>query len=313
MCKGQHAVLSGEGPNSRLLSLSGKVPSMLSRSLAAIGVVGVDSRPQSDLLALLAGAASQVFECDKGEYRLWRSKEGAELWFHVARDTGGPSHARAIVPDSGILAVTPFHTTRGVVRVTVTASVTLHDGNPLAGAYVCYLPSQREGGRELQIVLEMVPYALTHQVEVPFEAYVELLGLVTEATIYTSLTDYFVRVTSSQLVAPGTLVPLIEGSERDAADLRCVAVVTGLITECERLANSLTGLAYWRLIVATERGHVDLVAPEAVLGGKPAVGVLIQAKARLIGRTSNRLDAALRRDVHVEGTATPPQRAIATG
>jgi hypothetical protein len=286
---------------------------MLSRSLAAIGVVGVDRRPQSDLLALLAGAASQVFECHHGEYRLWRSKEGAELWFHVARNAGGPSPARAIVPELGIIALTPFHSTRGVVRITVTASVTLQDGNPLAGAYVCYLPSQREGDRALQIVLEMVPYGLTRQVEPPFEAYVELLGLVTDATIYTSLTDYFVRVTSSQLVAPGTVVPQIEGSERDAADLRCMVVVTGVVTECERLESSLSGLPYWRLIVATERGHFDLVAPEAAFDGKPTVGVLIQAKARLIGRTSSQVDANLPREAPVGETPVAQQRAIATG
>lgn len=264
---------------------------MMDRSLGAIGFVGGGCRLRADFLRLLAGSPAETVTCENGEYRVWRSSGGARLYVHVtgpgvraqdgARENGGDAFA--------ITGVTPFQDFDAAIDVTVTGIIGLDRADPLAGAYVCYLPPRRAGDRELQIVLEMVPFAATPRADLPFHASVEVLGLATEATVYPSLSAYFVRVASARLVAPGSVVPLLTSAGAEVAstmadDLRCTAVVTGTVLDSRRLVNSITDIPYWRLLVATERGTFALAAAETDMHGTPAVGAIVQAKARLVGR-----------------------------
>lgn len=263
---------------------------MMDRSLGAIGFVGGRRRLPADFLQLLAGSPAEKVTCEKGEYRVWRSSGGARLYVHV---TGPGAKSRDAAKDGGdafvITGVTPFQDFDAAVDVTVTGVIGLDRADPLSGAFVCYLPPRREGDRELQIVLEMVPFAATPRADLPFHASVEVLGLATEATVYPSLSAYFVRVASARLVAPGSVVPLLTSAGAEVAntmadDLRCTAVVTGTVLDSRRLVNSITDIPYWRLLVATERGTFALAAAETDMHGAPAVGAIVQAKARLVGR-----------------------------
>lgn len=300
------------------------------RSLAAIGFAGEERWPQADLIQLVTGQPAEIHACDEGRYHVWRSGEGAELWLHLqprkgaGEEDGSPSHV--------VTGVTPFHRTRGVVRVVVVGVVPLQRGDALTGAVVCYLPALRDGDRELQIVVEMVPFGLTLMPPPPFTAFVDLIGLALEATVYATPAEYFTRVgAGALLVAPSAVVPLLSASDGEAAgvgsgELRCPAIVGGRITACEKLRNGLTGSDYWRVAVATDRGAIDVFAAEKDLRGVPVVGHLLQAKARLVGRTTNRAEQGSRGDTAAEAgaggeasgsdlqTASPaPRRAVAAG
>ena len=168
----------------------------------------------------------------------------------------------------------------------------------MAGAFVCQLASLRDGDPELLVVIEMVPFALTLRTNFPFTAFVELAGLASEATVYNSLAEYFTKVSSPRLLAPGTVAPLPGTCETDATgqvrggeDGHTIALVTGQIVESQTLRNGLTGHAYWRLVVATERGRIDVFASQAAMRGEPAAGRLVQAKVQLVGRTTNRAES----------------------
>lgn len=258
----------------------------MDRSLSAIGFVGGGRRLRGDFLQLLAGSPAETVTCDQGQYRVWRSSGGARLFVHVA----GPGVRAKDGGDAfAITGVTPFHDFDAAVDVTVTGVIGLDRADPLAGAYICYLPPRRDGDRELQIVLEMVPFAATPRADLPFNASVEVLGLATEATVYPSLSAYFVRVASARLVAPGSVVPLLTSAGAEVAnamadDLRCTAIVTGSVLDSRRLVNSITDIPYWNLLVATERGTFALAAAETDMHGTPAAGSIVQAKARLVGR-----------------------------
>ena len=260
---------------------------MMDRSLGAIGFVGGGRRLRSDLLQLLAGAPAETMVCAEGEYRLWRSAAGAAVYLHVTGcngTNGGPGGQ-----PFAITGVTPFQDFDAAIDITVTGVIGLDRADPLSGAFVCYLPPLREGDRELQIVLEMVPFGLIPRSGLPFKASVQVLGLATEATIYPSVQDYFVRVATARLVAPSAVVPLLTSAGAEVAnamadDLRCFAMVTGRILDSRRLVNSITDIPYWRLLVATERGTFALATAETAMHGDPKVGALVQAKARLVGR-----------------------------
>lgn len=271
---------------------------MNKRSLAAVGFSSAERWPQADLIQLLAREPSEIHTCTQGEYRLWRSPEGAEAWVHVLQK---PPEAGRPPSDTGHMAIvglTPFHRSESVARVTVKGVLALDRGDPMAGAFVCQLASLLDGDPELLVVVEMVPFALTLRTSFPFTAFVELAGLASEATIYNSLAEYFTKISSPRLLAPGAVAPLPGACETDPAgpgrggdDGHTTALVTGEIVELQPLCNGLTGHAYWRLVVATERGRIDVFASQAALRGQPATGRLVQAKVQMVGRTTNHAES----------------------
>lgn len=283
---------------------------MKKRSLGAIGFASGDRWPQADLIQLLARPPAEVHSCEKGEYRLWRSSEGAEAWVHVlhAKPTGAQGASAG--QSAAIVGVTPFHRSESVARVVVTGELAICRDDPMAGAFVCYLPALRQGDCALQVEIEMVPFGLTLRTVHPFTAFVELSGLASEAIVYESVADYFKRMTTSRLVSPGAVVPIPAAGEHDGGmagggDSHCVAIVTGLVLKCRKVKNSLTGHDYWHLIVGTERGRIDVFSAVAAMRGEPAAGRLVQAKVRLVGRTTNRAEMSGFSEVGPESQSGP--------
>ena len=96
-----------------------------------------------ELLALietLAATKSRLVGAAKGNYRVWRSANGAELWFHYPRrnprfadrksasgDANSPTNLRPV-------SVTPFHRGLSSCPIKVGRYLTLERSNPLEGS-----------------------------------------------------------------------------------------------------------------------------------------------------------------------------------
>ncbi len=140
------------------------------------------------------------------------------------------------------------------------------------------------------MVLELLPFLPERLPALPFEARFEVMGLVSEMTVYPSAADFLSRVPSSKLMSPGGVAPLASGIAADSdrppsGDLRCVALLAGSIQEVRRLVNPISGQSYYAMTIATDRGLVNLACNvDAVAGPVPTLGAVAQARARLIAR-----------------------------
>ena len=255
---------------------------MLLRSLAAVGLGGDGYRSAAELIASLADRADHSFDAGESLYRVCRWEGGGEVWLHVGAE--GSSRAGRIV------CATPFQSGKGQLRLQVRDVLHLDPTNPLNGGILARWQSQHAGDQPLELVLELLPFLPERLPALPFEARFEVMGLVSEMTVYPSAAGFLSRVPSSKLMSPGGVAPLASGIAADSdrppsGDLRCVALLAGSIQEVRRLVNPISGQSYYAMTIATDRGLVNLACNvDAVAGPVPTLGAVAQARARLIAR-----------------------------
>jgi hypothetical protein len=255
---------------------------MMFKSLEAIGFGAGALGPAADVVRQLAETAVEVVETEAGFYKVCRLAGGAEVWLHI----GPPGGVQA----GRIVGITPFHSAEGTVRVRIVDIVNAGESDRMAGAYLCYLPAQMRGDRELGIALEMIPFTRRLGAVVSQLRDVQVLALASEAAVYHSVREFLSTVPKDRLVSPGAIAPLLVagGADRHFAttgQMRCLALVTGLVRQGRRVVNPLSGQPYWWLRIDTDRGPFNVVVHEAQLNGKALVaGAVLQVKARLVGR-----------------------------
>ena len=264
---------------------------MALRSLSAIGFA---CRSHDELLASLAVIIEKQTETvrdDDGVVRIWRAASGAEIVFryrHAPLERRADD-ARGALAD--LMGLSPFHHGRSAVAVSPLASLAANDEGPRAGLWHVALAADRHTGLAPEILVEMVPFQALPPGAEPARRHLQIVGFCFNLLVFADVADYFRRMRPQLLVAPGSIVPaaaaqtlrLHQGTVGQSA-----AMITGVIAEARRLANPVTGLAYQWLLVDTERGRIDLVAP-FVPDTQPAVpGALICAHADLTGRLTDR-------------------------
>ena len=246
---------------------------MLLRSLAAVGLGGDGYRSAAELIASLADRADHSLDAGESLYRVCRWEGGGEVWLHVGAE--GSSRAGRIV------CATPFQSGKGQLRLQVRDVLHLDPTNPLNGGILARWQSQHAGDQALELVLELLPFLPERLPALPFEARFEVMGLVSEMTVYPSAADFLSRVPSSKLMSPGGVAPLASAgiaanSDRPpSGDLRCVALLAGSIQEVRRLVNPISGQSYYAMTIATDRGLVNLACNvDAVAGPFPTLARL---------------------------------------
>lgn len=255
---------------------------MMFKSLESIGFAAGALGLPADVVRQLADAAVEIVETEAGCYKVCRLAGGAEVWLHI----GPPGGVQA----GRIVGITPFHAGEGSVRVRIADVVSADESDRMAGAYLCYLPASMRGDRELGIALEMIPFTRRLGAAASQLRDVRLLALASEAAVYPSVREYLAAVPKDRLVSPGAIAPLLVtgGPDRHIAatgQMRCLALVTGVVRQGRRIVNPLSTQAYWWLRIDTDRGPFNVVVNEVQLAGKAlAAGAVLQVKARLVGR-----------------------------
>lgn len=277
---------------------------MLLRSLAALGLVGRDGTPSTEWLVAIAGQPGETIVTQFGTYKRVRLEGGAEIWIDIGAD-GTPKAGQ-------VIGMTPFHHGVGAIKVEVRQTMALDPNDPLVGGWTVQLQALARGDRPLPITVEVVPFRLHATAAPTFTAYIRMLGLASEATVYPSAQAFLNRAAKSKLMSLGAVSPLCSAAgsmiESQAPDQRCVAVVTGRIEDARQIINPLSGQPYFWLLIATDRGLFNIVAGgRTLLGAAPEKGAIVQAKARLIATPAGPEALAERPDF------TPPADLIRPG
>lgn len=249
-------------------------------NLSAIGFTFADEPSFLETMAALAGDAVERLACAPGDYAIWRSQTGAEIWFHLEGERG----IFGGLENSGIVGLTPFFEADEPHRVRLLAHHHREGDSDFEGAFTAELPGDTEPAQTF--VFEAVDAAAHDTRELPLETRVKLVGFAREVHVLPSA--------PGPADHQGSLKPLAlraaEAADNDnAATARTKgpyghALLSGRVNTVAELTNEVTDAAFYRLDIITEAGAFALIADPAVVTGTLVAGVGVKVLCTLFGR-----------------------------
>ena len=269
--------------------------------LHAIGFPCEIDRPTADFIAKAASTRRRIV-VPRGEYRIWRSPTGAEIWLHYAGTTpsgsGGKSGSRAVAearmtpaPFDAIADLSGMSIVHGGtsdVPMRLVRAIATSSRNPLEGLGIGALASRRPDERPIVFTFELLGFA-QERISRPTEVRAQLTGLAQRVWAYPSESAYMAATPSRRLVARGAVADV---TATDLADLQLIYrprpgalwLLTGDVLRSMRLINPVTSRPYYWVSLATDRGNFDIVANPGAIEGDISDGNVVQTVVSVTGR-----------------------------
>ncbi|MCB1521437.1 MAG: hypothetical protein KDJ37_12795 [Hyphomicrobiaceae bacterium] len=279
----------------------------MASNLSSIGFSFDDEDAFRETLTDLANTARDRLTGDTGEYAIWRSRSGAEIWFHL----GAEDHPGASPGERVILGLTPFYEGQSAIPLCVTEAIRRPDDNPLEGmlhgwvspdAAVMSADHRPAGDENLDdiglgsypIVFDAVDFAAHAERELPAVWTCRIAAFCREIVVHTQ-GEFSSQISPGLPLAAQALIPIglisdedDEDDEEDAAPRGGVAMptvlLTGIVRAHRRLDNEITGRAYYWLSVESLEATFDVIADPDIVTGEITDGATVEAVAWLFGR-----------------------------
>lgn len=257
--------------------------------------------------AFIAGAASSPrrrVTCAGGEYRIWRSPAGAEIWLHYPdRDQGrtrpatgvarGDSSPKTLDPIDDLAGLSVVHGGKSDVRMRLVRTISTATANPLDGAAIAMLGSRRPQDKPIPFTFELLGYG-AERVGRPVDVRVQVTALAQRVWGYPTEAAYLAATPSRRLIGRGGVADVTPG---DLPDVPLVYrpkpgslwLATGDVVKSMRLINPVTQAPYYWINLATDRGTFDLIASPDAIEGDISDGHVVQALVSVTGRIIERL------------------------
>ncbi len=253
-------------------------------NLSTIGFEFADDANFQATMQRLAADAFERLACDPGDYAIWRSRTGAEIWFHIT----GDRDAAGTLKDRAVIGFTPFFEGLSDVAVEVVETIIRPVDNDFEGAFLAWVgPDETSGLGAHQIVFDAVDFAAHCDRPMPFLARAKLTGFAREIKVLSSGDGVALARAASSARA---FMPLGLFGNRDpqgdgpAPPPSSNAVLTGRVVEHSKLVNEETGVVYNWLLVQCADATFDIVADPAVVTSELAVGTIVQVGCLFFGR-----------------------------
>lgn len=271
--------------------------------LHAIGFPCEMDRRTAEFVGRAALASKRRIQCADGEYRIWRSSAGAEIWLHYpkrrAKLSGGTAKtdageaAKPFDPIDDLMGLSVTHAGASDVRMTLARSLRIAAGNPLDGVCVATLGSRRAGEKSIAFSFEHIGFG-ADRLSAPVEARVQLTGLAQKVWAYPTEGGYLEATPAHRLIGRGAIADVKVGDLPELAMIYrpkpgCLWLVTGVVRRSVRLVNPVTSAPYYWLQLETDRGDIDVVANPMVIDGDVSQGHSVQAVVSMAGRILERL------------------------
>jgi hypothetical protein len=277
----------------------------MASNLSTIGLVFKDEAEFASAMVALAGEARERLSCSGGEYAIWRSRTGAEVWFQFSPSGDGN--------ESEIIGLTPFYEGQSEVAVRVTEAYSRPGDTALEGAFMAWvadgpgdadcLESSGEWDGEqagqaggFPLVFDAVDFAAHAERQQPFACRVRLTGFAREVHAYPSADDYAEAQDRVPQFAPQAFVPVgmfaaaaggesADDESRDAGEPpSSAALLTGEVVEHAILTNETSGRPFHWLLVRSFAADFDIVADPEVVSGEIVGGATVEVACLLFGR-----------------------------
>lgn len=270
--------------------------------LHAIGFACEIDRQTAGFIAEAAVSARRRIATPSGEYRIWRSSAGAEIWFHYADRlhakpvNGAPNDARpassGFDPIANLSGMSIVHGGTSDVRLRLVRALATSPKNPLEGLAIGSLGSTRPSERPLVFTFELLGFA-QERIASPITARVQLTALAQRVWAYPYEQDYLAETPSHRLIALGAVADV---TADDLKDLKLIYqprpgslwLLTGSVTRSMRMINPVTSVPYYWMSVSTDRGCFDVIANPGVIQGDISNGHIVQAVVTVTGRILER-------------------------
>lgn len=264
----------------------------MASNLSTIGFVFDNQDSFQDAMMQCASAASARLPCDNGEYGIWRSRTGAQVWFHFGQSESG---------EVEIFGLSPFFEGKSSVRLQVSNVVQRRGDNAFEGAFHGWVNPDAQGKGSYPLVFDAVDFASRSGGEFPTLHNVRIAAFARELTAYG---DDAAFVASQQdgdglKFAPQAFIPTglfaasqAEGAAGNGASIAdnsakptATALLTGKVLEHSKLRNEATSRDFHWLVVETlDNVVIDVVADPGVVKGEIADGSTIETSVLLFGR-----------------------------
>lgn len=257
-----------------------------------LSTIGFEFKNEQDFREAMLACAAQVRDqlpCEAGEYGIWRSRSGAEVWFHLGRSGSG---------DMEIFGLTPFFEGKSEVVLGLSQAIRRESDNPFEGALHGFVGAKEGGlGGTYPLVFEAVDFGLSGSQEFPVLRRVRLAAFAREVKAHADEAAYYAAHEGSgapqfaaQSFIPIGLFAAEQTAEENSSDVPAAAVppstamFTGKVLEHNRLTNEASGRSFDWMLVETLEAAIDVLADPAVVAGEIFEGCTVEVSALLFGR-----------------------------
>lgn len=290
----------------------------MASNLSTIGFDLKDNAALQELVIRLANAASTGLSSPVGDYVIWRSRTGAEIWFHLT-----PNPAPKLEPGASpsedapreIIGLTPFFEGRNRTAIRLTSTITRPNDNAFEGAFCAWVApppaanagtDEHSGNKGLDhhgpdiigseegsypLVFDCVDYAVHCDRILPANCWARLTGFARELRIFTDEEAFEAAQPPENGFAPQSFFPVGLFAASDAATgtgqtppPSSNALFNGRIVDHQLLTNEETDTSFYWLAIETLDATFDVVAHPNVVKGQIANGAFAQAACWMFGR-----------------------------
>jgi hypothetical protein len=256
----------------------------MASNLSSIGFVFENADAFHTLMLALAEQSRVRLACPEGEYAIWRSRTGAEIWFQLSRGDGNDGPAT-------IIGLAPFYDGASSVPVRMTDVLTRPDDTPLEGLVQGWVAPDETGEGAYPLAFDLVDFGAHKARVLPATWTCRITGFCRTLTWHRDAST-LPEIAAGQAMAPQALIPIglfndIGGEAGEGAAAHQpepMAWLSGIVRSHRRFENEVTGRPFHWLSVETLAATVDLVADPDIVTGEIAEGAIVEAMAWMFAR-----------------------------
>lgn len=258
----------------------------MASNLSTIGFVFADEDEFRAAMVRYAAEAAALAACETGRYGIWRSRTGAEIWFHFSAADNGAT---------AICGLTPFFDGQSDVEIQITKSIRRDGDNAFEGSFHGWVGADETGEGKYPLVFEAVDFAVHANGPWPKTRRVRLSAFARELTAFADEAAFAApRADDSEEslnLAPKAFIPVglfaAAMSNEDGLEATTPspsALLTGTVLEHRTLQNEATGKSFEWLLVDSLDATFDVIADPDVVSGTIVEGGTVEVMATLFGR-----------------------------
>ncbi len=258
----------------------------MASNLSTIGFAFANEDEFRKSMIECAANASANLDCAAGTYGIWRSRSGAEIWFHLGKGEDG---------EVEIFGLTPFFGGASEVTVQITGPIKRASDNAFEGAFHAWVTTADRAEQLYPLVFDAVDFAAHQNAAWPAQARACLCGFARELAAFPDEAAYYAARNggedpqlSSKAFIPIGLFASEQASEpgtgSEAQTPASTALLTGRVVEYRRLTNEATNTPFDWMLVETLEATFDIVADPAIVSGAIVEGGTIETTVLLFGR-----------------------------
>lgn len=243
--------------------------------------IGFTVSTQDEFYNLLRKAHNTSIEVktDAGVYSIYTDNSGAELYTQFNNS-------------KKLIGANPHFKGKSKRRVCLTRTVE-RPATALDGAFHCWAAPDRANDPDSGVypfVFDSPDFKTIGEISFPADFEIQLTAFAHELQVFDNEQEYSDSQTTEMKFATQSFIPsglFSPGEEKDPDPPQATGIFSGIILECERRTNQMSGADFYWLLVDTLGGEVDVVADPRFFEKEPQVNGVVSGHFWLSGRLIN--------------------------